>query len=311
MPGKIIVTVIGGDRPGIVAEISRILYKHKANILKTRASALGSLFVMVMLVDTSGADVPADWIKEEVKEAGIKLNLGVSVEDAEAFMRRKKLVAFDMDGTLVENETIDELAKAAGVYDKVKQITREAMEGKISFKKALAKRVKLLKGLPVEEVEKVKSRIKISPGAEDLIGELKKAGFVTAIITGGFDVFANYVAETLGIDYVYANRLKVKNGKLTGEFEGVILSPQDKLKALKEISERENIPLDECVAIGDGANDIILLKSSGLGIGYNPKEPIRRHADGLVQNLDLRTLLALIGVSQASRDVARRLEGNL
>ncbi|MHC1586494.1 MAG: phosphoserine phosphatase SerB [Candidatus Hecatellaceae archaeon] len=311
MPGKIIVTVIGGDRPGIVAEISRILYKHKANILKTRASALGSLFVMVMLVDTSGADVPADWIKEEVKEAGIKLNLGVSVEDAETFMRKKKLVAFDMDGTLVENETIDELAKAAGVYDKVKQITREAMEGKISFKKALAKRVKLLKGLPVEEVEKVKSRIKISPGAEDLIGELKKAGFVTAIITGGFDVFANYVAETLGIDYVYANRLKVKDGKLTGEFEGVILSPQDKLKALKEISERENIPLDECVAIGDGANDIILLKSSGLGIGYNPKEPIRRHADGLVQNLDLRTLLALIGVSQASRDVARRLKGNL
>ena len=307
MNSKITITVIGNDRPGIVAEFSRILYKHKANILKTRASALGNLFVMVMLVDLSTADVSADWIKEEAKEVGARLGLGVSVEDAERFKRRKKLVAFDMDGTLIENESLDELAKLAGVYEEVKKITREAMEGKIDFKKALARRVKLLKGLPMSEVENVKRRLRISPGAEDLIGELKKAGFITAIITGGFDVFANHIAEILGIDYVYANRLKVKDGRLTGDFESVIVTPQDKLKALMEISEREEIPIEECVAIGDGANDIILLKESGLGLGYKPKEAVKRHVDGLLKNLDLKTVLALLGVSQVSLDVAKRI----
>jgi phosphoserine phosphatase len=305
--GKIIVTAIGSDRPGIVAEISRVLYKHNANILKTRASAVGNLFILVMLVDVSSADVSSDWIKEEVKEVGVKLGLGVSVEDAESFRRRKKLIAFDMDGTLVKGETINELAKAAGVYDKVRRVTKEAMEGRIDFKEALTRRVKLLKGLPLSEIEKVKQRLKIASGAEDLVGELKKAGFVTAIITGGFDLFANHVAETLGIDYVYANKLKVKAGKLTGGFEGVILTPQDKLKALREISRREGIRLEECVAIGDGANDVILLEGSGLGIGYKPKEAVKQHADALVGRLDLRTVLALIGVSQVSQDVAERL----
>jgi len=307
LPSKIIVTAIGSDRPGIVAEISRVLYKHKANILKTRASAVGSLFILVMLVDVSSADVSADWIKEEVKEVGVRLGLGVSVEDAEKFRKRKKLIAFDMDETLVEGETINELAKAAGVYREVKQVTEQAMEGKIGFKEALTRRVRLLKGLPLSEVEKVKQKLKIAPGAEDLVGELKKAGFVTAIITGGFDLFANHVAEILGIDYVYANKLKVKAGKLTGGFKGVILSPQDKLKALKEISRKEGIKLEECVAIGDGANDVILLEGSGLGIGYNPKEAVKRHADALVEKLDLRTVLALIGVSQVSQDVVKRL----
>ena len=276
--------------------------------MKTRASALGNLFVMVMLADLSSADVSASWIKEEVKEAGVKLGLGVSVEKAEGFGKKKKLVAFDMDGTLIENETIDELARAAGVYEEVKRITEAAMEGKISFKKALAKRVKLLRGLPISEVENIKRRLRLSPGAEDLIGELKKAGFVTAIITGGFDVFANHVAEILGIDYVYANKLKVKDGRLTGEFEGVIVSPEDKLKALMEISAKEGIPLEECVAIGDGANDIRLLEGSGLGIGYKPKEALKKHVDGVVKRLDLKTVLALLGVSQASNDVARRLK---
>lgn len=299
---------MGGDRPGIVAEISRVLYKHNANILKTRASAVGSLFILVMLVDLTSANASADWIREEVKEVGMRLGLGVSVEDAEGFRRRKKLIAFDMDGTLVEGETIEELAKAAGVYEEVKQITKDAMEGRIDFKEALTRRVRLLKGLPLSEVEKVKQRLKIASGAEDLVGELKKAGFVTAIITGGFDVFANHVASILGIDYVYANKLKAKAGRLTGEFEGVILSPQDKLKALKEISRKEKVKLEECVAVGDGANDLILLEESGLGIGYNPKEPVKRKADALVERTDLGAILALIGVSQVSREVARRLK---
>ena len=262
---------------------------------------------MVMLVDVSKISVKLQKLKKMLKDTGIRLGSGVSVEDAEAFKRRKKLVAFDLDGTLIENECIDELAKAAGVYDEVKEITRKAMEGEIDFREALRRRVKLLKGLPVKEVEKIKRKLRISQGAEELVSELKKAGFITAIISGGFDVFAEHVASILGIDYVYANGLKVRAGRLTGEVEERIVTPRDKLEALREIASREGISLRECVAIGDGANDIFLLRGSGLGIGYNPKSSLKKHVDAILKTRDLKPVLALIGVSQTSQDVKKRI----
>ncbi|RLG92129.1 MAG: phosphoserine phosphatase SerB [Candidatus Hecatellales archaeon] len=306
--GNIIVTSIGRDRPGIVAGISNILYQHNANILKTRASILGGLFVMVMVVDVSKINLKLEELVSKLKEKGIELGSGISVEDEKVYRRKKKLIAFDLDGTLIKMETLDELAKAAGVYDEVKKITRMAMEGKIGFREALKKRVKLLKNLPVEEVEKLKERIEFNVGVQDLVKELKKAGFVTAIITGGFDVFANYVAEKLGIDYVYANRLIVRKGVLTGEFEGKIVSARSKLKALAEIAKKEGISLSECVAVGDGANDIFILKSSGLGIGYKPKKVVENHAKALVNSEDLRTIMAFIGGGQIRKDVIRKLK---
>lgn len=305
---NIIVTSIGKDRPGIVAGISNLLYQFNANILKTRASILGELFVMVMVVDISRITIKPEDLILKLKEKGVELGSGISVEDEEIYRKKKKLVAFDLDGTLIQMETLNELAKAAGVYEKVEKITRMAMEGKMSFKEALARRVKLLKNLPVEEMEKLKKRIEFTPGVQDLIKELKKAGFVTAIITGGFDVFAKHVAEKLGIDYVYANRLIVKRGILTGEFKGEIVSAQSKLKALTEIAKKEGISLNECVAVGDGANDVFILKSSGLGIGYKPKTIVKHHAKALVNGGDLRTIMAFIGGGQIRRDVIKKLK---
>jgi phosphoserine phosphatase len=306
--GNIIVTSIGRDRPGIVAGISNILYRHNANILKTRASILGGLFVMVMVVDISKVNIKLEDLISKLKEKGVELGSGISVEDEKTYRKKKKLVAFDLDGTLIQMETLDELAKAAGVYEEVKKITKMAMEGKMSFKEALARRVKLLKNLPVEEVEKLKRRIEFTPGVQDLVKELKKAGFVTAIITGGFDVFAKHVAEKLGIDYVYANRLIVRKGVLTGEFKGEIVSAQSKLKALTEIAKKEGISLSECVAVGDGANDVFILKSSGLGIGYKPKTVVKRHAKALINSEDLRTIMAFIGGGQIRKDVIKKLK---
>ncbi len=306
--GNIIVTSIGRDRPGIVAGISNILYRHNANILKTRASILGGLFVMVMVVDISKVNIKLEDLISKLKEKGVELGSGISVEDEKTYRKKKKLVAFDLDGTLIQMETLDELAKAAGVYEEVKKITKMAMEGKMSFKEALARRVKLLKNLPVEEVEKLKRRIEFTPGVQDLVKELKKAGFVTAIITGGFDVFAKHVAEKLGIEYVYANRLIVRKGVLTGEFKGEIVSAQSKLKALTEIAKKEGISLSECVAVGDGANDVFILKSSGLGIGYKPKTVVKRHAKALINSEDLRTIMAFIGGGQIRKDVIKKLK---
>jgi phosphoserine phosphatase len=260
-----------------------------------------------MLVDVSKINVGFQKLKKKIRNVGVKLGSGVSVEDAEAFKQRRKLVAFDLDGTLIENECINELAKVAGAYREVKEITRKAMNGEIDFRESLKRRVKLLKGLPLKEVEKIKRKLKISPGAEELISELKKAGFTTAIISGGFDVFAEHVAEILGIDYVYANRLKVRSGKLTGEVEEKVITPQDKLKALKEIASKEKISLSECVAIGDGANDIFLLEGSGLGIGYNPKDFLKKRVSAILETRDLKPVLALIGVSQTSQEVKKRI----
>ncbi len=304
---RLVITSIGKDRPGIVAGISKVLSKHNVNILKTRASTLGGLFVMVMLVDTLTMNVKPKELVSELKRKGLELGSGVSVENAAEYAKKKRLVAFDLDGTLIDMEIIDELAALAGVKKKVQAITRLAMDGKIDFKESLGKRVSLLKGLRVSEVEALKKRIRISPGAQEFIRELKEAGFTTAIITGGFETFARYVGEMLGIDYIYANKLLVRKSRLTGKFEGKILSAQSKLDALKEISKAEGIKLQECVAVGDGATDLLVLERSGLGIGFRPKKPVRKRVNAII-NQDLRTATAMVGIGQLTRDVAKRIK---
>jgi len=303
---RLVITSIGKDRPGIVAGISKVLSQHNANILKTRASTLGGLFVMVMLVATLTMNVKPKELVSELKRKGLELGSGVSVENAAEYAK-KKLVAFDLDGTLIDMEIIDELAALAGVKKKVQAITRLAMDGKIDFKESLDKRVSLLKGLQVSEVEALKKRIRISPGAQEFIRELKEAGFTTAIITGGFETFARYVGKMLGIDYIYANKLLVRKSRLTGKFEGKILSAQSKLDALKEISKAEGIKLQECVAVGDGATDLLVLERSGLGIGFRPKKPVRKRVNAII-NQDLRTATAMVGIGQLTRDVAKRIK---
>jgi len=306
--GNLIVTTVGKDRPGIVAGISRVLADHNANIIKTRASIIGGLFVMVMVVEVDKITTTLERLISRLKEKSSDLGSGISIQDEDSYTKKKKLVAFDLDGTLIDMEPLDELAKIAGVGEEVAEVTKLAMEGKIDFKDALTKRVSLLKNLPLEKAEALKKSIKLNMGTRDLVKELKKAGFVIAIITGGFDVFADYVGDKLGVNYVYANRLGVKNSVLTGEFKGRIVSPQSKLEALLEIAQKEGISLDECVAVGDGVNDLSILKSSGLGIGYKPKRKVKRYVNAITNSKDLRTITALIGGGDIKKDVIRKLK---
>jgi phosphoserine phosphatase len=305
---RVAVTVAGLDRPGIVAGVTSTLASLNANIVKARASSLLNLFVMVMLVDVSQLKVPLKVLEDALKEKCNELGVAVSMEAEADFVKERRLVAFDADGTLIDAEFIDELAKEAGVEEEVREITRRAMEGELSFEESLRRRVRLLKGLPLERVLRVASRVRIVPGAREILEELKRAGFITVLITGGFDVVAREVGRQLGFDYVFANRLVVKDGVLTGEVEGEVMGPEDKLKMLKEVAERHGISLEECAAIGDGANDLLIIRNVGLGVGFNPKRVVREQAKAVVNIKDMRAVLAILGVGRLKEDVKARVE---
>ncbi|ACX73531.1 phosphoserine phosphatase SerB [Methanocaldococcus vulcanius M7] len=206
-------------------------------------------------------------------------------------MEKKKLILFDFDSTLVNNETIDEIAKEAGVEEEVKKITKEAMEGKLNFEQSLKKRVNLLKDLPVEKVENAMKRITLTEGAEETIKELKNRGYIVAVVSGGFDIAVNRIKEKLGLDYAFANRLIVKDGKLTGEVEGEVLKEDAKGEILQKIAEIEGIKLEDTVVVGDGANDISMFKKAGFKIAFCAKPVLKEKADVCVEKRDLREIL--------------------
>jgi phosphoserine phosphatase len=207
-----------------------------------------------------------------------------------------------MDSTLIQGEVIDELAKLAGVAEKVVKITEAAMRGELEFEESFRLRVALLKGLPEARVHELIDRIPLSEGAERLIRTLKTLGYKTAILSGGFTFFARYLQERFGIDYVHANELDIRNGVVTGEVSGQIVDGERKAALLEEIARQEGISLEQVVAVGDGANDLPMLNLAGLGIAFRAKPLVRQNAEHSLTQLGLDGLLYLIGVRD--RDLA-------
>ncbi|MDK2790965.1 MAG: phosphoserine phosphatase [Methanothermococcus sp.] len=205
--------------------------------------------------------------------------------------KKKKLILFDLDSTLVDCEVIDEIAKIAGVEDEVKKITKEAMEGKLNFGESLRKRVSLLSGLPTEKIDDLVSNLKLMEGAEDTIKELKNRGYIVGVVSGGFTVAAERIKEKLGLDYAIANELLTNNGKLTGEVRGPVMDESAKGNILEELAKKEGIDLKDTVVVGDGANDISMFKKAGLKIAFCAKEILRQNADFCVDKKDLREIL--------------------
>ncbi|MHC1601525.1 MAG: phosphoserine phosphatase SerB [Candidatus Nezhaarchaeales archaeon] len=294
MSNNLVVTVVGYDKPGIVAGITSVIAELNGNIISIKASTLSDLFVMNIIVDVSGIRCTKNEFIKKLKEKALQIGVGIATEDEKEFLKTKKLIAFDMDGTILDAEAIDEIAKHAGVQDKVAEITRKAMEGEIDFTYALKERVKMLKGLPVKVVEEAAERLPIVKGAEEIIKTLKNMKFITVLITGGFDLVAKKIAERLGFDYWFANKLGIENGKLNGEVEVLISGGESKLRILKQVAETHGIDLEECIAVGDGANDLLVLEKVGLGIGFKPKPIVEREAKAVVNINDMRAILALI-----------------
>lgn len=222
--------------------------------------------------------------------------IDIAFQRESIFRRNRRLFAFDMDSTLIQGEVIDELAKMAGVGDEVVKITEAAMRGELDFKQSFARRVGLLRGLPEERVLQLLDKIPLVDGAEQLIGTLKLLGYKTAILSGGFTFFARRLQSLLGIDYVFANELDIADGVVTGLVTTEIIDGPRKASLLQEIALRENISLEQVVAVGDGANDLPMLGIAGMGIAFRAKPLVRQSAGHSVSFLGLDSLLYLIGV---------------
>ncbi len=287
-----VITVLGKDRVGIVRDITKILLEHNVNIEKTTLTARDKLISIEFVVDIGNAN-PAE-IKKQLKEEVESYGLDIVIQPYSIFKREKRLIVFDMDSTIVDAEIIDELAKAAGVEREVKEITRKAMEGKLDYKQALIERVKLLKGLPVEVLEKIYNQIELTEGAKELIQALKRAGYKIALVSGGFTYFTEKLKKELGLDYAFGNELEIKDGKLTGRIKGRIIDAKEKARIIEELAKREGISKENIVAVGDGANDRIMIENAGLGIAFNAKKVLKEVADGTLSKENLIGLASIL-----------------
>jgi len=223
------------------------------------------------------------------------LNVDISFQEDNIYRRNRRLVCFDMDSTLIQTEVIDELAELNGVGPQVRAITESAMNGEIDFNESFKQRMALLEGLSEDVLQNVAKNLPITKGAHRLMKALKYYGYKTAILSGGFTYFGDYLQKELGIDYVHANQLEIKNGKLTGKYLGDIVDGQKKAEYLKAIAEKEGIHINQTIAVGDGANDLPMLNLAGLGIAFHAKPKVKENASTSISSLGLDGVLYLLG----------------
>jgi phosphoserine phosphatase len=284
-----------------LARVTTIIAAHEMNVdridrLSQGLSANDPAANACVELAVSGASAQEPAMRADFLAAAQELSIDIAFQRESIFRRNRRLFAFDMDSTLIQGEVIDELAKMAGVGDEVAHITEAAMRGELNFDESFTRRVGLLRGLPAERVESLLETIPLAQGAERLIRTLRMLGYKTAILSGGFTFFARRLQERLGIDYVHANELEMADGKVTGRVVAPIVNGERKAALLAEIAHAEDISLEQVVAVGDGANDIPMLKVAGMGIAYRAKPLVRQSAPQSISALGLDGLLYLIGV---------------
>lgn len=227
----------------------------------------------------------------------------ISFQEDNVFRRTRRLICFDMDSTLIETEVIDELAMRAGVGDQVKAITERAMRGEIDFTESFTERVALLKGLDISVMKEIAENLPITEGLERMMTVLKRAGYKTAILSGGFTYFGDYLRRKYGFDYVYANELEVdETGHLTGRYVGEVVDGRRKAELLRLLAQVENVNIAQTIAVGDGANDLPMLATAGLGIAFHAKPKVKQTAEQSLSTIGLDGVLYFLGFKDSFMD---------
>lgn len=290
------VVVVGNAiKPAGLAAVASEIAKLGGNISAIKRTASDPLIAVELELT-----IPNHSLKEvqgALTSVAIENKIDLAVEPGGLQRVSKRLVMLDMDSTLIEQEVINLLGREAGKSDEIDLITHRAMTGDLDFKTALVQRVKLLKGLDQEVLSKVRDQITLTKGAKKLIDELHERGHKVGVVSGGFLEVIEPILKSLNIDFYRANRLGVKNGTITGELDGPLIDSLAKKIALQEFADLEKVALNQTVAIGDGANDLEMIKAAGLGIAFNAKPKVAASADTIISNQDLSTVLLLMGIS--------------
>lgn len=292
--------------------VSRALAAQGANIDSIRGIADYPVTGLELLVTAPDIDPDSDTkLRKTLVELAAGLDVDIAVERAGLARRSKRLIVFDVDSTLVQGEVIEMLAAHAGVEDKVRAVTEAAMRGEIDFAQSLEQRVATLAGLPESVIDEVAAQIELTPGARTTIRTLRRLGFRCGVVSGGFRQVIEGLAHDLELDFVRANTLEIVDGKLTGRVIGDIVDRAAKADALREFAREVGVPIEQTVAVGDGANDIDMLGAAGLGIAFNAKPALREVADTALSYPYLDAVLFVLGVTRDEVEAADRVDGTL
>ena len=304
---RYIITVLGRKITAKqIAQVTKIVSKQNLNIdsiirLTGRIPLDETERASKSCIELSVRGTPTD--RDEMQLQFMELSTGsgidISLQKDDMYRRHRRLICFDMDSTLIETEVIDELAERAGVGSLVRAITEAAMRGEIDFSESFKQRIALLKGLDVSVMEDIAKNLPITEGVDRLMRVLKRVGFKTAILSGGFTYFGNHLKQRFGFDYVYANELEVEGGKLTGRHVGEIVDGRRKAELLRLLAQIENVNTSQCVAVGDGANDLPMLGMAGLGIAFHAKPKVKENASQSISTIGLDGILYFLGLKDS------------
>lgn len=282
--------------PVFLIELGKILSLHGITIKEVKNLAPKEMMAIDLFLN-----IPDEFDLKKIRANLVQFSdshkIDMALMENGAIRKNKKLVVFDMDSTLIQAEVIDEMAVVHGIGDQVKLITERAMNGEINFDQALKERVKLLKGLPKKDMEAIFSRLPLTPGTDRFIKTIISLGYKTAIVSGGFKYFAENLRQKLQMDYAFANDLEFDEDRLNGNVRGEIINAAKKAALLEEIAKKENLSLDQVIAVGDGANDLPMLTKAGLGIAFHAKEAVKREARHHLSHGPMTTILYFLGIS--------------